>query len=288
MQDFIKALLNSIIGAGTGDIADMLAVEQTLFDSSGAKDIINFIGCIGIGLTLIGFLAEINQKLAFEGNVTLKSLLIPFLKLFFALIVLSQGGVIIGKAASIGNACIGKIKSIASGMAVDASSTIETAIGTVSTASEEFGILILLGMLLCLLIAWILAKAITLVYGYKALVYQVEFIWRIALYPLALADIYSLQHSTAIRYLKGMLALGLYGMALIYMPALASSIGIQNFANELTEAAGKISGGADTMEQAKLMLDCTVAIIKATVIAPFVGLSGAGLARTAAKEALGA
>jgi len=123
--------------------------------------------------------------------------------------------------------------------------------------------------ILPLLICWVITLVLRLVWIYKAIAYKLEVVWRVGITPIALADVYSGQQSHAIRYLKNFLVLGIYAASMIILPRIANTLVL------------------DTTVTINNLFDAFAMFVE-MIMAPFAALGALSLAKTAAKEALGA
>lgn len=240
----IEELINKILETLINNQATITSVSELQFNSTVlayASKIWNYFMIIGIGMTLIYFLMEMNRKLAFEGrDLNLKSMFAPFLKLMAAIAVLSQGANIVSwllgfhnkliQQAFSGDTFKADVADIATGDAAGLGD-VATIIGTdgVGGIGEVFtqlhlGIGVKLTILVIFLLTWLVALICGLVWSYKALTYKIEFLFRISITPIALADIYSGQHSNAIRWFKGILGTTLFGFSMLIIPRIGGLI----------------------------------------------------------------
>jgi len=124
---------------------------------------------------------------------------------------------------------------------------------------------------LILLLAYLVSLVVMLVWMYKAVSYKLEVLFRVAITPVALADVYSGSHSNAFRWLKGFLALALYAVAIIILPKIATLLGASLLATGLASGAG--------------LWDLTRALFT-LFVAPFAALGVASTVKQMCKEAL--
>ena len=120
-----------------------------------------------------------------------------------------------------------------------------------------------------LLLCWGITLALQIVWIYKAIAYKLEVVWRVGITPIALADVYSGQQSHALRYLKNFLVLGIYAASMIILPRIANTL---------------VLNTAVTVDN---LFDIFAAFAQ-MIMAPFAALGALSVAKTAAKEALGA
>lgn len=141
-------------------------------------------------------------------------------------------------------------------------------------AEGKFFVLLL--AVLAGVISWILNTILSLVWWWKAIQYKLEFVFRVGYAPVAFADIYNGLNSSSIRYIKGFIALGLYGAALMLLPKISQAL-----AYDVLLKAGDLNGLED-------IWGLFVGLIQASVIAPFAAITAASAVKTVAREAMGA
>lgn len=284
MKDFLIELIDNIVkvvGAGGASI------KFTDADMSLVAGLWKYLALIGVCLTLTYFLLEMNRRYALEGgDVNFKTMFAPFLKLIMALILLSQGAKIISRVVAIGNIWADDFV-VEMGLEEDAEKATSGTGGTDATSGTDetnanaeslkdvigkLGFFKQIAMIIPILVAYLIALAIRIAWEYKAILYKLEVLFRVGISPIALADIYSGQNSNAIRWVKGMIALVLYGASLTILPALGIKFGVTKLAEGLDASSlwGAFYG------------------IVLLIVAPFAALSCASVAKQACKEALGA
>lgn len=236
----------------------------------------NYFAIVGIAMTLIYFLLEMNRKFALEGgDLTIKSFFAPFLKLMIAVGILAQGDKIIILILGLNNGMANAANGWFSGGSFQ--EKLNAKMAELTSVFGSWGILNLTAIITPLLLGFIISMVLKLVWWYKGLVYKLEVVFRIGLAPVALADVYSGQNSGAIRYLKGFLALGIYGAALVALPNLSMQLAVLSF----DAASSEIDFGT-------AIWGTLAGFFQIAFVAPFAALSCANAVRTAAKEALGA
>ena len=265
MNSMLQSMLE-FLGAVLSIDASQITFTQS--DVDIVTKVWDYFALAGIGLTLVFFLIEMNQKWALEGgDMTFKSFFAPFLKLLIAVGVMSQGGKIISYILMIGNA-----------WATDLSNKIvvgnknEVDVSSLSNAMNSLGLLEFIVLLSPMLLVFICGIVIRLIWGYKAVLYKMEVLMRVSISPIAFADLYSGHNSNAIRWLKGFLALVLYGAMLTILPKLGMSMGITG-----------VSMGVDTANIWSMLMG-----VASFLVAPFAALSCASVVKQATREALGA
>lgn len=281
MEDIILAMIDAVAELGSLDASSLTFGAGRPVAMNILGQVWDYLALVGIGLSLIYFLLEMNQKLALEGrDLNLKSFFAPFLKLMVSIAVLATGAKIVGALLSLNdsfinaaNNALGDLSHYSDPATVDLRNSIKDIV-------EAHGILYSLALIIPLFACYVISMALCLVWWFKAIVYKLEVLFRVSITPLALCDVYSGQHSNAIRYLKGFLVLGVYAGSMILLPRIGITVG----ANEIVTAAQELT--ADT--SAGNIFGLIKALMMLTFVVPFAALSCSNLARTAAKEALGA
>ena len=234
---------------------------------AGAKEIWNHIFILAIGMTIVYFLLEINRRFAFEGNdVTLKTIGVPFFKLALAVIILSRGAEIAVGVLSAGNGLIDFAVNQSSGFTAGMANVFDDNIASNAKAQEMMTLLestdpsfnslsVEIGERVCsglsfigvvivsfvLILMFLVQKICNIVWYYKAIMYKLEWIFRLAFTPIAFSDIYSGQNSRAISWFKGLIGMALYGMGFILLPAIGNGMAITHLASVI----GNFQTGTD-------------------------------------------
>lgn len=200
----------------SGSSVDGTDVDSLLL--TGINGIFSQLCIFGLCLSIVYCIIELNKKFAFEGNdLTLKSIFIPFLKLGIAIVVLAKGGTLIGKFLQYHDYLITQM-----GTWWSSGVTKEIQLGGI----EDLGVLEGIIFSFVILLTWLIAKICNLIWRYKGLTYKMELVLRTAIAPVALADIYSGQNSTAIKYLKGFLATAFYAAMVVLIPKVGMAVGL--------------------------------------------------------------
>lgn len=235
MDDVLNGLLDALINGGgsTDAIAESLKFKADMM--SIVNSIWGYFVIFGIGMTLVYFLMEMNNRYALDGrDMNFKTFFAPFLKLMIAIAVLSQGARIVGWLMDFHNDFIDysldhfkfSTEEVTSGTNV-LSANLSTTKGFLDGLAF-FGKVI---MIFPLMFMWIVNLILSLVWQYKAISFKIEYLFRVAVTPIALSDVYSGQNANAIRWLKGFIALSLYGMAFIVIPRIGGTLAITGLAN---------------------------------------------------------
>lgn len=234
MDDVLNGILDALIngGGGTDAIAESLKFKASTM--SIVNSIWGYFVIFGIGMTLVYFLMEMNSRYALDGrDMNFKTFFSPFLKLMIAIAVLSQGAKIVGWLMGFHNNFIKysvdnfkfSTAEVTSGTSV-LSANLSTTKGFIDGLAF-FGKIV---MILPLMLMWIVNLILSLVWQYKAIGFKIEYLFRVAITPIALSDVYSGQNANAVRWLKGFIALSLYGMAFIVIPRIGGSLAITGLA----------------------------------------------------------
>lgn len=279
MEDFFKALLMAIF--------DTTAIDTKWLKFGGFSNftVINMVNTVwkylaffGVALTLVYFLIELNSKLALEGaqNMTMKSFMAPFLKLVIACVVLTNGAKIVGSLLSVNDKMVDWAKTgiLSDKVAVDKDKDgvpdkQEDVFDGLLDNFKDFNIVEKGIIIIVTVLVWVVSMILSLAWIFKAIMYKLEVLWRTAITPVALADVYSGNHSNALRWLKGFIGLSLYAMAFMAMPRVAAILAFN-------------AGSADEAGIWGLLK-----ILISTLIAPFAALGVMGTIKQMCKEALG-
>lgn len=271
----MDSVFETIMDAFTGMLKDATGASVEWLKLSDTWDIVagssgrlagvyNYLIMIGIGMAIVYFLIEMNQKLALEGrDLNMKSMFAPFLKFVCAVVAIRYSGEIVSYILSMNDNFVQHI--------ADISST--TGELTPENIDNTGGFFLMLFVVFVCIIGLILSIILKLVWMYKAMLYQMEVYFRIALLPVAVADVYSGMHSNGIKYIKGFLALGIYAVSMIVVPNILIDIS-SSWAFSATGDDGNIF--------------IALSGILTLLVAPFAALGATSVTKQLAKEALGA
>lgn len=284
-NDFFRELVKVLLCVDTSIKEDWL-----MFGTANGTAPIKLLGPIanalavaGMGLTIIYFLLELNNKVAFEGtaNMTPKSFIGPFAKFALAVALISQGPKIMNAALGFNDWAISEAKTIvgdsgASGGTTDpdaeyGGSDNKKLFDRITEMYDNLNIIEKCFLVLVVLLEWIVSMLLGLVWMYKAIMYKIEYAYRVGITPLAFADAYSGQHSNVIKWFKGFLALSLYGASLILAPKLATVVAISMY---------------DPSTYASLGMWAALKVMASLLVAPFAALAVTSTIKQMTKEAL--
>ena len=234
----------------------------------------------------IYFLLEINQKFLYEGrDVTMKTFLIPFCKLFMAIVLLGHSAEITNNVLGFYNTTIKTVEgwhvTVGGGVVTETEEEkkekMEKDKAEIRTAMGSISLLELIGLLPIALILWLIQLVLKFIWEYKAITFKLELLWRIGMTPIAFSDIYSGQSSNAIRWLKAFIATAIYGAAFILIVEMGSAMLSGEWRTAFLEMLNGEKGG---------MVHGFVTLIKFIVI-PFAELGVLGAVKQITKEAFG-
>lgn len=265
MNNLINNVIEAMTNSSSMDVRWLLFEDNSLF--LFIDQIWDYVFIIGLGMTLIYFLLEVNQKLALEGrDLTMKSFFAPFLKLLIAVAVMANGAKVVSWLLTFNNTFVSYVDS---NLTLSISPNDSDVYDAMRDALLNMDIISKVIAALPLLLCWGITLALQIVWIYKAIAYKLEVVWRVGITPIALADVYSGQQSHALRYLKNFLVLGIYAASMIILPRIANTL---------------VLNTAVTVDN---LFDIFAAFAQ-MIMAPFAALGALSVARTAAKEALGA
>lgn len=274
MKTVLAALFQTILDLCTGanwGVPDLLQITDN--EINIARTMYKYFMVIGIGMTIVYFIMEMNKQYALQArDLNIKTVGVPFLKLLASIAVLSQGSKIIGWILSFNNSLVkyaqtnftmtGSGKGLA-----DLTDKIPSGDNIVNALSFMNLLVLLIPALIC----WLIGVIVGLVFKYKAYAYKIEVIFRTGIAPIALGDVYSGENSTAVKFIKRFLVLGLYAMAFVVVVNIGASMIGADFLEGLTSGdTWKILGG---------ILNCFGV--------PFAELGALGVAKQACNEVLG-
>lgn len=236
MDDVINGLLDALINGGVGTDAIAESLEFKASTMSIVNSIWGYFVIFGIGMTLVYFLMEMNSRYALDGrDMNFKTFFAPFLKLMIAIAVLSQGAKIVGWLMDFHNGFIDYSAANFDFASADVEADTDSGLLGIDIQGNGFiGGLAFFGkviLMIPLLLMWIVQLVLSLVWQYKAIGFKIEYLFRVAITPIALSDVYSGQNANAVRWLKGFIALSLYGMAFIVIPRIGGSLAVSGLSN---------------------------------------------------------
>ncbi len=276
MEDIVGGLINWFINfmmTLSGATPEMLKIDTSNDQISAViTPVWGMLASFAFALTLAYFAIDLNKKMVFEGtDVNLKTFGFPFIKLAVAFVVIDNGLLIFDKLTEITNAFLDTVAAEAGdGYPTDVGNEIAKALGF-------WGLII---VVLPLLIGLIVGLVCKLVWVYKGFTFKCEYIARYMFAPIALADIYSGANTAAIRYIKGTLAFGLYGICLVVLPQMVNAVAIGELTSTLDTL---IKDGVNSLGDVLTVISNMLIV----VVAPIAAIGVVGAAKQITKEALG-
>ena len=310
MGDFVNTIIDSVCSSMSGSMLDAEDLKFTQIYADMANNIWSWFAIIAYGMTVIYFLFELNQRVTNEGrDFTIKSFMGPFIKLVIAVVIIRTGPGIASKFIEVGNGIIEQADDLnllgAAGGAADDTGlayleqvynaddgffprVLKQAIGFNTAFFEK------LFMIFILFISWILTSVLSLVWAYKTIAYKVEFIFRVGVAPIALADCYNGFHSSALKYLKSILAMGVYGASFLVIPKIGTTL-LVNLVDEMARNRSLITtGGLQTASADEVLANVgatitgwdLLAVFVSALVIPFAELGALSLCKQVSKEVL--
>lgn len=291
LTDILKSLfdliINTIFGTGGCSAEDL---QFSIAFNGMIADMCNYLGVIGIGMSIIYFLIEMNRRYAFEGNdLNFKTMLAPLLKLVCTVLVFRKAPTIVKLFLQMYNSIVAKADSLGTSYgdaaavlnlfdgkdgAGDATG-IEAMLNVIFNLLNGFGLWELIIIVLFALLFWLISLVLKLVWKYKAIQLKLEILWKIVITPAAMTDVYSGQNASSIRWIKGFVSLALYGAALILIPHLGGTLVISALSD------------IDFTENGIKLLMNILAYMAQCLAVPFAELGVLGAVKQLCKEALG-
>lgn len=285
MDDILAGFFNWVIDmmfSLTGATAEQLQITDATIAS--ISDVWDYFIMMGIGLTVVFFILDLNKRWGFEGqSLTLKTMMIPMLKLVIAVILMIKAGTIFSFICDFNNIFANALENMDFAKGIK----MPTENGTAGdNIMKVLGFWEKIIMIFPLVIGFAVGIICNLVWAYKALIYKIELIVRVGFAPIALADIYSGLNASAIKYIRGTLALVLYGGCLIILPRVTLAVG----AASLQDAMDTIAAMASGTDLSNGISNVFNVILQwfSVIICPIAGIGLTGAAKTLTKEAMGA
>lgn len=281
MEDVVAGIINWFIGFMININGVSAAQLEIKMDGTMAGTMItgiwNFLAPFAVTLTVVYFGIDLNKRMVFEGtDVTLKTFGFPFIRLAAALVVIDHGLDIFKALTDITNGLVSGVESVV--QEADYSSLLDGELG--KRVAQVLGFWGLIAFLLPMLISIIVGLICNLLWWYKAFTFKCEFVGRYMLGPIALADVYSGANAAAIRYLKGMLAFGLYGVCLVILPKVVMAVALTDITDAFTKLATVSEGIGGAFDAMGTLL--------MVVVAPIAAVGIVGAAKSFTREAVGA
>ena len=279
MLDMINSLLKAVCNppAISGDTlkfnlrttkpvgAIYLEPLSTLFDICAS---------LAMALTIVYFLIEMNRRWVFEASdVTLKTIFVPFLKLLAAVGLITHAKQIAVATMSVFNEMVDVLEE-------------EVYDSWDAITLSGLGLIACAFILLPLLIVWLVSLVIQFAYWYKVMGFKLEFYYRAAVTPIAMADIYNDFSSGSIRWIKSLFAFGLYGLAFLVLPPLCKIL-VADVANVGSITTMISDSAAELAENVFLGIWDFIKALVCGLLAPMAALGTLSVVKQLTKEAVG-
>lgn len=176
----------------------------------------SYLYIFGVGMLLVYFLIECNRIMLMQGtDFTSKSMMSAFLKLGIGYLFVKEGTYIVSLFLKLNNGLISWITGVNLFSEYAAKDKGLPDLSPLYEAIADMGFIdVLLFSILCIVI-YLVSMVASLAIIYQSFSRKLEMIFRIGITPIALGDIYQGGNSTAVRYLKKILALVLYGCGMV-------------------------------------------------------------------------
>lgn len=239
-QKALMSLLNLLMQTPVLD--KYLKLEQ--IDADVINVIWNYFQLCGIAIVLIAFCVELSKlSLDMHGEMSALQAFSPILKMLAGVAFICAGKDIVSYVLGFNNAVVDWISSRTLFNANDLGSTTGGA-----EWISELGLLECLILFLPLLIIAFISLLIRLVIFYQAASRRIEFDIRAGLTPIAIGDIFKGMDSTAVRYLKKLIALGLWGFAMVAIMQIGCGLQVSMLSDITSNlGSGGIEGVADAI-----------------------------------------
>lgn len=211
-------------GQGTG-LSDLLKtiLQFKSGDLEVANQIWNMVSIMGMVMLLIFFFIELSKMgIQAMSDGRIQQVASPFFKLVFGVGMLQFGGEIVGNLLGIGNNYVIKMIGTGTDPAIDTTMYVEMLKDKDITQGEA------MMQVIPATFFWLASLLVSLVIVYQAISRKIEVVLRVGLTPIALGDIYNLENSTAIRYLKKLFALILWGFVMCAILQIGAQLGAEN------------------------------------------------------------
>lgn len=197
---------------------------------------------LALGMLIIYFLIHLNKEVLTNGReFTLFTLYAPLLKFGIGAVVIFMGDKIMSAVLSINDAFIDLV-----GQSISEASTAEMTqlMQFMHDYMKDLSFLACVGYLPGFLISWLTSILISLVIIYFAVSRTLEILVRVAFAPIALGDVFNGEQSNAIRYIKKVVGLILWGglmMVVVYIGSQLQSMGFNDIIGKAVSAGSNFS-----------------------------------------------
>lgn len=307
MNDLINGLYNIFVeGMSKGAGIDSKWVTMDMASLNGfASSFAGIAGNIALLLTTVYFLLEINMRLATEsGNTPIRTWVGSILKYGIAAYLVGNGHNLTMNFLALANSLVSQANSVVIQAAPavmpsaaggggyggegDAINGAFSVVGSTLTALMDAGPNFFAKFFACMFLG--LGYAATWVCGiiwiYKSISYKIEFSFRVGLYPFALADAYQGNSSSAVRFLKSIVGMGLYGAAFIVIPKIGMGVMAEMLSKMITESDTAFAAGGALTGNPSSGLFIVVKGLFVALAVPAAEIGCLGICKQAIKEYL--
>lgn len=220
------------------DLVDRLKVTD---DEIGwANRIWEILAPLGVFFAIIYFLMDMDRAVFTAGSSwSIQQLAGPMLKFGACMLVLEQGGRIVGAVCGLGNQFI----DLSNGLL-----TSSTGAGAYSCSQDVYdffknmGIIQAVIFILFLALTWIVDLIVKFMFMYKTIVYKIELILRLGITSAILGDFWEGKHSAAVRWLKKLFGHFMYGGAFLLILYIGHELAETSVVSALTAGGGGALG----------------------------------------------
>lgn len=189
-----------------GNLVDTLTWKTT--EMGIVQQVWNQLSILGVCFAIMYFLIEMNHAVFLaSSNWTMQSLVTPIIKFGIVICVIQYGDGFVNTILSFGNWFIGVL---ATGGAVGEGLTYAEV-----KKINELGFVECAFTMITSLVCLFISMLVSIIFVYKAFSYKLEVMFRVAITPIVFGDVWDGRNSHAIRWLKKLAGLMLYGGAFI-------------------------------------------------------------------------
>lgn len=252
------------------------ALKWSDIDLVIAKQIWELLMPLGVGMAIVYFLIEMNHAVFMaSNNWTMQTLISPILKFGVCIAVCQYGNRFVSKILGFGNWFVDKASGFepySYGLSRSFCEAIK-ALGFI-----ECCLIFVIGILYV-----IVGYIISLIFLYKAISYKIEVLIRVAITPIVFGDVWDGRNSNAVRWLKKLGGLVLYGGCFILIMRIGLAITTGDVIKGMLGA--ETSDSAETTKEViEAMVSDIWGLLKGIVMALVVPIAEIG-ALSAAKQA---
>lgn len=233
---------------------------------------------LGVCLGIVYFLLEMNHAVYLaSSNWTMQSLMTPIIKFGVVFFMIGYGGNLVGGILSMGNWAVGELSYTTN---ANAGLTVH-----MCDQIKQLGFIECILMFLPIIIMVITSFIISLVFVYKIFSYKLEVLVRVAVTPIVFGDLWDGRNSHAIRWLKKLAGLMLYGACFILILRIGYSTVISTMINDY--AATDTDSAYNTAVSAMVGIWALLKGLLFSFLVPIAEIGALSLAKNACMEVFG-